>query len=345
MTSLGSTQHLPAVVAEADELAARGRHRDAIDRLMAANRARRSDEVEKALVRLRHDAIVHGELEPGAETWPATYPDLFPSCDGIPEIDAADLSATAIGSGLLHHGSLIVRGLLAEERTAPLIEGIDAAFAGYDRTAADPERFEDLPWYSPIQVGGIYSWEIAESLFPRSSGGVMAADSPRMLFEIIEAYREAGLGEPLRGYLGEWPAVSVKKFTMRRTGPTSEAGWHQDGAFLGTETRTANVWVSLTRSGVDAPGLEIVPQRFDGLVEQGTDPNIFSWSVAHDMALQVGGGRIVAPDFGPGDALILDQFTLHRTGVTPTMTETRYAIESWFFAPSTFPHEQIPIAF
>jgi hypothetical protein len=339
------TNEVERVLDAARLLVSQGQHRGAIDLLMDANRGQRCDQIEKALVRVRHDAAVDAAGGPGRTDWPGTYEDLFAGSDGIPEVTAAELSAETIGAGLLHHGSLIVRGLLTEERTAPLIAGIDAAFAGYDRTAADPERFEALPWYSPIQVGGIYSWEIAESLFPRSSGGVMAADSPRMLFEIIEAYRAAGLGEALLGYLGEWPALSVKKFTMRRTEPGIPAGWHQDGAFLGTDIRTANVWVSLTDSGVDAPGLEIVPQRFDTLVEQGTDPEIFAWSVAHDMAVQVGGGRIEAPVFGPGDALILDQMTLHRTGVTPSMTKTRYAIESWFFAPSTYPHEQIPIAF
>ena len=37
--------------------------------------------------------------------------------------------------------------------------------------------------------------------------------------------------------------------------------------------------------------------------------------------------------------------TLHRTGVSPGMTRTRYAIESWFFAPSTYPQDQVPILF
>jgi hypothetical protein len=38
--------------------------------------------------------------------------------------------------------------------------------------------------------------------------------------------------------------------------------------------------------------------------------------------------------------------TLHRTAVDPaTMTGERYAIESWFFAASTYPYEQVPILF
>ncbi|NND66331.1 MAG: hypothetical protein HKN19_01975 [Halioglobus sp.] len=46
---------------------------------------------------------------------------------------------------------------------------------------------------------------------------------------------------------------------------------------------------------------------------------------------------------GPGDAVLFDELALHRTGVSPSMTETRYAIEMWFFAPSMFPRDEVPL--
>ena len=55
--------------------------------------------------------------------------------------------------------------------------------------------------------------------------------------------------------------------------------------------------------------------------------------------------RVVLPEFAAGDALMFDQLTLHRTGILPTMTRDRYAIESWFFAPSRYPHDQVPLVF
>ncbi len=33
------------------------------------------------------------------------------------------------------------------------------------------------------------------------------------------------------------------------------------------------------------------------------------------------------------------------TALNPAMTETRYAVETWFFAPSSFPIDQIPLAY
>ena len=51
------------------------------------------------------------------------------------------------------------------------------------------------------------------------------------------------------------------------------------------------------------------------------------------------------PIFEPGDALLFDERFLHRTAVEPEMTRERYAIESWFFAPSHYPGDQIPLVF
>jgi hypothetical protein len=43
--------------------------------------------------------------------------------------------------------------------------------------------------------------------------------------------------------------------------------------------------------------------------------------------------------------LLFDDLFLHRTAVDPAMTRDRYAIETWFFAPSAYPAGQIPLVF
>jgi hypothetical protein len=52
---------------------------------------------------------------------------------------------------------------------------------------------------------------------------------------------------------------------------------------------------------------------------------------------------IVRPRFEPGDALLFDHLMLHRTASEPSMTKRRYAIETWFFAPSAYPDGQVPL--
>ncbi|MCH7790239.1 MAG: hypothetical protein IH940_12500, partial [Acidobacteria bacterium] len=95
---------------------------------------------------------------------------------------------------------------------------------------------------------------------------------------------------------------------------------------------------------VEAAGLDIFHRRFDDLVETG-GADIFDWSVSDTTASRYGVENIVRPEFDAGDALLFDQMTLHRTGIDPTMSKTRYAIETWFFSPSTYPGDQIPILF
>jgi hypothetical protein len=36
---------------------------------------------------------------------------------------------------------------------------------------------------------------------------------------------------------------------------------------------------------------------------------------------------------------------LHSTATSPEMTDTRYAVETWFFAPTGFPSDYVPLAF
>ena len=51
----------------------------------------------------------------------------------------------------------------------------------------------------------------------------------------------------------------------------------------------------------------------------------------------------VRPLFHAGDALLFDDLFLHRTAIDPSMTRPRYAIESWFFAPTDYPKGQVPL--
>ena len=81
------------------------------------------------------------------------------------------------------------------------------------------------------------------------------------------------------------------------------------------------------------------------------------WGVKPQVAEQVAAGEIVRPIFEPGDALLLDHLTLHRTAVDASMDNDRYAIETWLFAPSTYdamtakggqeyePRDQLPILY
>jgi hypothetical protein len=104
------------------------------------------------------------------------------------------------------------------------------------------------------------------------------------------------------------------------------------------------VWVALSPCGVDAPSLDVVARRLDHIVTPGVDGAVFDWSVSDTSAERAAGSRpIIRPVFEPGDAILFDEMNLHRTGAGPGLTLPRYAAEMWFFAPSAYPVEQVPL--
>ena len=96
-------------------------------------------------------------------------------------------------------------------------------------------------------MGGRRNWV-------RRGGAMWTADSPRMLFDFLEMVEALGIGRLITEYLGERPAVSANKSTLRRTPPGERCGdWHQDGAFLGDEVRCLNLWLRSRTAAATRP--------------------------------------------------------------------------------------------
>jgi hypothetical protein len=322
-TSPQQETELADPMADAARLADDGQVLEAIRLLTDANRMRRDPRIEERLVTLRHDAFTslrrHPTTDPPAEV-------LAEEPDGpLAPTDPHDLTVAALRRGLAQHGCVLVRGLIPTRRAEALARGIDQALDAFDCCAAALGR-QAAPWYVPFsprtgeyRVGGRRGWV-------RASGALWTADSPRMLFELLQVVDETGIGALVEAYLGERPALSANKCTLRRVPVDTNTNWHQDGAFL---------------------GLDLVPRRLDEVLPTGTDGALFDWSVSPTLVAEAANGHatVVRPSFSPGDALLFDHLFLHRTGVDPGMTRERWAIETWFFAPSTYPEGQIPLAY
>ena len=311
-----------------------------VDRLDASNRAKRDVELERRILRLRHRAGIGLVADPDAAPRHADPDHASLGDRGVPpEARQDELTAGLLRAAILSHGCLLVRGLLDRDRAEAFASEIDTSFKAREGTLPGgppsglyEEFVPDPPYEPPIERPWI-----------ADTGGLLAADSPKLMFEMLDAFERAGLRELIAEYLGERSTISLQKCTLRKAEPTVSGLWHQDGAFLG-EVRSLNVWLSLSRCGDLAPGLDIVPRRLE-LVETGTD-GAFSNSVAPRMVEQVAGeGGIVRPIFEPGDALIFDDLFLHSTASEPEMPNPRYAVESWFFGPAGFPDEYTPFAF
>jgi hypothetical protein len=313
-----------------------------IARLIRANSAHPDRATERRLLRLRHELGVR--LLAGTAGAPA-YPEpdfgRLPGADGLPEIAAADVTPELLRAGILRDGCLLVRGLADRDAALAFAGLIDRCFAERERfdagdTAADGyyEEFRPEPPFSPF---------VARDWI-KDGGGVLAADSPLLSFEMIELFRAAGVSQIVDGYLGEPGMISMHKTTLRKASPNVPGAWHQDGTFMG-DVRALNMWLSLSRCGDVAPGLDVVPRRLEHIVQTQTDEAMLPIQASQAKVEEAAGDTpIIRPIFEPGDALFFDELFMHQTASDPSMPNPRYAIESWFFGASGFPADYAPVA-
>jgi hypothetical protein len=260
--------------------------------------------------------------------------------DGIPEVAARDLTAPLLRGAILDRGCLLVRGLVQEQEAARVRQRIDRALGALAAIeAGDPPDCGFFEHFAPDPRYGLH-----ERTWVTGAGGLWTADSPFLTADVCALFEQHGLVELARGYLREEPLLSVQKGTLRKISPGTGGAWHQDGHFLGS-VKALNIWISLSRCGDVSPGLDLVPRRLEEIVATGTEGAPLDWTVAQDVAQRLAGERgIVRPIFNPGDALMFDEMFLHTTAIEESMSEPRYAIETWFFGSSAFPPEYAPIA-
>lgn len=309
--------------------------------LTESARESRDPATERRLLRLRHMAGVR--LLDEGDTGPE-HPDpalaALPSSDGLPEFRPEDLTPGLLRAGILRDGCVLVRGLIDRDDAVRFAGGIDRAFAERERNGqgASGGYYEEMTLDPRFEQLDVRDWV-------QQGGGLLAADSPRLTYDLMEMFGYARVPQLIGGYLGEAPLVSAHKTTLRKAEPSVPGRWHQDGAFMG-DVRSINLWLSLSRCGDVAPGLDIVPRRLDELVtgEMPDDPTLY-YLVSQEAAENAAGDRpIVRPIFEPGDALFFDELFLHQTASDPSMPNPRFAVESWFFGASAFPAKYAPIA-
>lgn len=316
-------------------------YREEIRRLTQANRATADPAVERRILRLRHLAGIRAlEEATGNPSYADAEPALLPE-ETLPPIAPEDLTSGLLRAGILRDGAMLVRGAVSPEASRALAQGIEKAFT--DRTACNEGEPPADSLYEEFQPEPGFA-QLTERNWIEAGGGVLAADSPRLLFEMLDAFDRIGLDRVIEDYLCEPAAVSAEKCTLRKADPSVGGAWHQDGNFMG-DVRALNVWLSLSRCGDVAPGLDIVPKRIDYLVEAGTDGAPLSYVISSAKVEEAAGETgIIRPIFEPGDVLLFDDLFLHQTGSDPGMPNARYAIESWFFGVSGFPADYAPLS-
>ena len=270
------------VLRDTERLVGSKKFTEAIDALTQANKANPSAVIERRLVEIRHEAFFHQNFSSKFEHWPPAIGNRFASVDNIPEISADQISSEILRDGVFSRGSIIIRGLLGDDDIQKLRNGIELTYQSHDLSTAGASADQTAPWFVPFQPTQQDSDPDLNRVWYRAGGAELAADSPRGFFNLLECFERNNIIRLVTEYLGERPALSVRKTSLRRIpyDLNTENGWHQDGAFLGEGIRTMNLWIALTDCGVDAPSMDMVPNRLNYIVPTGTEGAKFDWSVS-----------------------------------------------------------------
>jgi hypothetical protein len=306
--------------------------------------------IERELVHLRLAAAQHLAPTTGRDQWPPGLGDPFPNLRGVlPEIAPDRLEPAVVGGGVVHHGAVIVRGLLGTDDVARVRDGMDRTYQ--DRLAsfqqsADPGEGDDGSTPDPTGPIGSDGWFAPFRPKQPTAGQkgkehlIRLVDAPRLLADLIDTYRRVGLLPLVQQYLGEPPVFTANKSVLRyvRTPRMLPTDYHQDGRFMGDDVRAINIWVTLDDCGRHAPSLDVVPRREAVIHPTGNGANGFDWTLSADEVTGLAADTPVTRlELQAGDAVIFDQFLVHRSAHSRHFEGLRRAVEWWFYAPSRFP--------
>ena len=202
-------------------------------------------------------------------------------------------------------GAAIVRGFLSDQDFSRIAEMAGNAFAFLEGGGGDTSLRET--W---ISVGTIWLTNFEHCVAPE-----LARDLVTLLSR--EANRTLGLS-----YL------VVKMCSIRRlTDWQRVLQWHTDYHGGGTQPYDPlfNIWLPLTAVGREQPSVELVRgshRRMRELPLSETGVYTDEWVAEHFPPTDR-----IAPELAPGDALIFDHLTLHRTQPLDRETVSRMSIE------------------
>jgi hypothetical protein len=261
----------------------------------------------------------------------------------IPSLSYADLDYDNLVDAVENHGALIIRGGISTSEINGLRQGIVDA-----RTARESDSGK---------IGGGGREHYSALGLDRNLGrshmikrSIYLPEAPAVLADFLGVLYARKYKKLIRKYLYGSASFSVEKSVLRVAEPDDsdkwDYAWHQDGAFLGENIRSLNLWVALSDCGHDAPSLDIVTKRYREVLPTGTDRAFDSWALGPDLvASEIANSGYEHLIIEAGDVVLFDHLNVHRTGMLKGMTQDRYAIECWFFSEFGFPEGKTGMKF
>jgi hypothetical protein len=242
-------------------------------------------------------------------------------------------SPAAFRPAMEETGVAKISGLLSAQNIADLKKIVDGSYVAIDRRISRGEPIDDK------LAGDFRLWN---GINNKLVGPFLAAHEPALasrwlgLLSEIESSFSALLGPSWR------PCPDVSWF-RRHHDQDKYVAWHIDAdaaAARGHGVTSINMWLPLSRVGSAAPSLEFVPASHlvmrDVPVLDGSERYRSDEWVRRTVP-----GRRWTPTALPGDAILFDQFTLHRTQIGDFADPSRTSCEFRFVVPLTIPQRVV----
>jgi hypothetical protein len=201
---------------------------------------------------------------------------------------------------LAAEGVTVVRGFLTPDAAAGLRRTVYEVYALLSSSGHVPDR--RLATNFRVWDG---VWLKALPSFLRQARPDLA-DHYEQALRFVEAQVKRTLGN-------EWRFFPKRSYFRRHLGMSKKVGWHADAdgaTIFKVAASVINVWLPLEAVGGDLPSLEVVPRSHT--IMRGV-PMLTGTYRARDDAFVSAAGEPSIPQLQLGDALIFDQFVLHRT--------------------------------
>lgn len=252
-----------------------------------------------------------------------------------PIIEAADLTPERFAGLLRAHSCLLARGLFDRADVLRLRDAATKTYGVYDRGMAAIKAGAEPPSDVNIITADGFGKSRDELANFRRFGSLVLGFCPYAVGVVSTVLSKSQIKGCVEAYFDQPIGLSLNSSSVRLSeiGNDIRRVFHQDGSFLGgADAETINCWIALDDCGVDAPGLEVFPQRVKELLPVGGPGAVTSWEVSESDAYdRMGADQAWFPTFKAGDAFIFDHMHLHRTHLTEAMTRDRFAAECWMF--------------
>jgi hypothetical protein len=246
--------------------------------------------------------------------WPLRRPPAF----------ERTVAADTLGRAFSEHGVVLIREALTANQAAGLRDVVGLVYDALEAAVAQDAAMEDDLRDNFVRWQGVWLAGLPQ---------VLAERSPALNAEFAAAAATIHDFVTRRFPENSWRPYDSRSFLRRRSEKTPRmiaSPWHMDADTAGTATgahRCINVWLPLQDVGTTTPSLEFV---LGSHVHMKTKEFGTTGYYRTDDWVNAIPGRKWAPVMGLGDAVVFDQYALHRTQVLPSDLFARTSCEFRF---------------